>query len=476
MKKIILILSCLFPLLATAQLSLNVKGKSDRQLNKTLLFFYEKGAARHRLLDSCRLQADGTFNKQLNVKSPGMYLAGFSETELTPFWADGEDVEIIFSKESPAVLKGGINNELMNIINRNSDEYIKMMSSSDPKFDRRKAILAHKEALTSLAKKYAEVPAIICVLTAFDFNADASFLNEVSATLLKANPDNPAVKNYVFDITRLNVGQPATDVTYLTTEGERQSLKSILGHAKYTLVDFWGTYCVPCREGIPGIKKLYAEYHSKGFDVLAISLDTKDEMWKKSLSEEAMPWPQGRTEDGGRKAMLDYRFTGIPFLALFDQKGNIVALGLPHEDLEKKLAELMGQPDFVKAEIHDENTPNRSPKEEALISEILLASTLKDYSSFFKDLKEEEYKVKYLKTLAEQLQPKAYQLSKLGWSLGNYYKDYIKILGTRGLSDKKKLEELHAVDSKLISFVRFIFGKAKYEQYLALRIQKKLSY
>ncbi|MCD0488628.1 AhpC/TSA family protein [Pedobacter sp. MC2016-14] len=475
MKKLFVLLISLFPLCSTAQITVKVSGKSTAANNKTLLFFYEKGPGRPSIIDSCKLK-NGTYSKVLTVNKSGVYLVGFSETDLSPFWADQKAVEINFSAAALPVIKGDVNNELMDVFNHTISEYHVKLSSRDPKLDRAKAEQDYKTQLLSMAEKYATVPAVIHVLSQFDFDRDAKFLQEAGAKLLQANPDHVAVKNYVFDITRLNVGQPATDVAYLNTAGGKESLKSVLGKAKYTLVDFWGTYCVPCRAGIPGIKKLYAQYHSKGLEVLAISLDTKDDMWKKSLAEEAMPWPQGRTEDGGRRAMLDYRFNGIPYLALFDQNGNIVALNLQHEALEHKLKELMGEPDKVNMEVEDEGTAYRSPEEEAMIQKIVTAYSLQDYQRFFKGLTAANYKTTFLKNLNEQLTLKAYQLSKLGWSLETYYNNYIEVLQSRNLSEKEKLSGMQSIDRRQISFLRGVLGKTSYQKYLLLRDQRKLSY
>lgn len=456
------------------QNTIRLTGTVAQPSDEYLSIFKVAGPVRT-VVDSCKIQENGTYTKEFRNFMPGVYYLGFPMRQSTAFWAEKEDVRIDLPAEGPALIKGGTNNTLMNLLNELVASYQKNMSANTPGLDRRKLMQDHREQLISTIRSNSGIPAVIFALEMFDFERDAIFLRDAAARLLQANPGNQAVLNYKAETTRLNIGQPATDVTYRTLDGTKQSLKEILGHAKYTLVDFWGTYCIPCREGIPGIIKLYAGYKSKGFEVLAISLDTSEETWRKSLKEEDMPWAQARIEDGGKKVMVDYRFSFIPYLALFDQQGNIVALGLQHDELEQKLKQLMGEPD-ASAQVEEAGkTGSATPEEEKLINKIISAYKLEEYQQILTSSTESSYKDTLLKGLKENLSLKDYQLSKIGWSILAHYKNYRQIIQS-SQSNEEKLKALIGQDRNQIGFYILVFSQPQFQEYLKLRQLKKLSF
>ncbi|GAB6123735.1 redoxin family protein [Dysgonomonas termitidis] len=106
---------------------------------------------------------------------------------------------------------------------------------------------------------------------------------------------------------------------------------------KYTLVDFWASWCAPCRKEIPNLKKLYEKYSSKGFEIVSISIDKKEADWEKALKEEKLVWPNYLDTKGASDAL---NVKAIPAMFLIDDKGIIIAEKIRGEELEQKLAEL----------------------------------------------------------------------------------------------------------------------------------------
>ncbi|MDR1055148.1 MAG: AhpC/TSA family protein [Prevotellaceae bacterium] len=106
---------------------------------------------------------------------------------------------------------------------------------------------------------------------------------------------------------------------------------------KYTLVDFWASWCGPCRNEIPNLKKLYEKYSSKGFEIISISIDKKEADWEKALKEENLTWPNFLDTKGASDA---FNLKSIPAMFLVDNKGIIIAEKIRGEELETKLAEL----------------------------------------------------------------------------------------------------------------------------------------
>jgi len=137
------------------------------------------------------------------------------------------------------------------------------------------------------------------------------------------------------------VGKDAMDFTQNDTLGHPVSLSSFRG--KYVLLDFWASWCGPCRAENPNVVKAYAKFHAKGFDVLSVSLDrTVDkEKWLKAIHDDRLAWTQVSDLGFWNNAVArEYGITSIPQNFLIDPQGKIVGKNLKGEELEKKLGEL----------------------------------------------------------------------------------------------------------------------------------------
>lgn len=133
-------------------------------------------------------------------------------------------------------------------------------------------------------------------------------------------------------------------VSGLDDAGKPVSIDEIIAKHEYTLLEFWASWCGPCRGEIPNLKKAHEKYQGKGFEIYAFSLDEREDQWRKALKEENTPWLNvlGQGEEG--KAMVDsYGVQGIPASFLIDKNGIIVASNdeLRGEGLEEKLADLL---------------------------------------------------------------------------------------------------------------------------------------
>ena len=149
-----------------------------------------------------------------------------------------------------------------------------------------------------------------------------------------------AYKEVLKQITKhreLVIGAPAPEFILPSDKEKKIALKDFRG--KFVLLDFWASWCGPCRGEIPNLKKAWDRYHRKGLEIVSITIDRKEEDWRKALVEEQMPWTQlnGR----GSKVSDQYNIKGIPHILLIDPKGKIVGINLRGEKLEKKLQELL---------------------------------------------------------------------------------------------------------------------------------------
>lgn len=131
------------------------------------------------------------------------------------------------------------------------------------------------------------------------------------------------------------------DFTVQDINGKEQQLGEVLKKNKYVLLEFWASWCKPCRAEVPNIVKAYEKYHSKGFEVFSFSLDHKKDQWIKASKHEELKWIN-TTDLQGRKSpvVLDYAVQGIPDNFLIDQNGKIIARELRGEKLHTKLKDL----------------------------------------------------------------------------------------------------------------------------------------
>ncbi|WP_461533993.1 redoxin domain-containing protein [Sinomicrobium sp.] len=135
------------------------------------------------------------------------------------------------------------------------------------------------------------------------------------------------------------LGGKAADFTQNDPDGKPIKLSDYRG--KYLLVDFWASWCGPCRMENPNLVKAYTKYHDKGFDILSVSLDTKRDAWLKGIEEEGLAWRHVSDLKGfNNEVALLYNIKFIPQNLLIDPEGKIVAQNLRGYMVEKKLSQI----------------------------------------------------------------------------------------------------------------------------------------
>lgn len=137
-------------------------------------------------------------------------------------------------------------------------------------------------------------------------------------------------------------GAMFADVTLDDAKGHEHKLSEYLGKGNYTLLEFWASWCGPCRGSIPHLKQLYGLYHPQGFDIVSVSMDTDNKAWHKALGEEQMKWTQLICKDGFGEVAKTYNFNGIPYCVLIGPKGEIVETNCRDARLDRQMANLYG--------------------------------------------------------------------------------------------------------------------------------------
>lgn len=242
---------------------------------------------------------EGVFNKYDALYDDSVYKAGHKDKNAEAVW-------------------GNKRSEILSEINEKRKEFI----------------LAHPSSIVSLSLVEDKAGT-------GDFYSVDSLYEGLSLYAQQTNAGKRIAKKLEV-LKRSAVGQPFIDFVQADTSGRPIRLSNYKG--KYVLLDFWASWCHPCRAENPNILSAYNLYKSKNFTVLAVSLDEDLNKWKKAIKEDKMPWQQVSDLKGFKNSIAKtYGISAIPCNFLIDPKGIIVAKDLRDVALKNKLAEVLGK-------------------------------------------------------------------------------------------------------------------------------------
>ena len=353
-----------------AQHSVTITGKVKFIEKDFKVSVYHRSGTDKKILAEVPVNDDHTYSITVPFDKPGTATVDCGQWQDVDVWLEDENMDIDFRGKDTAKIKiknppyvyirAGKKNEVMNLVNFVGYRgYQAMIAISQNVWKTKIEDQKEKSTLTNamydanydnsdawmkyIVEHYADMTSVLVPLSQLDEDKDVDLIN---ATLSHLESTSESAKQIVADYRkkkaeekemreRMREGNPAPEFTFQNEKGKTVNIKKLKG--KIIVLDFWASWCGPCRKEIPNVKKVYAEYKDKGIQFLSVSIDAKKEAWTKALKEEQMPWMQGWTPDAGKSVMNTYQFGGIPFIILIDKEGNIYRKNLRGEDIKNAI-------------------------------------------------------------------------------------------------------------------------------------------
>jgi peroxiredoxin len=364
MKNVMLIALLLGIISCTTKPSYEVKIKLAATEGKAYLSQRVKGDWVK--LDSVALvSGEGVFKGV--VKNPEIYYLGLSsKKEKLPFFIDNAMILIAGTADSlmNAKVTGSIvQDELqtleakLEVIDKKGNDLYKLSKEASKNGEKVKAdslMTLADNAFTdfdNMQKEYIKanpasyVSPYLLGRIYYDMEADVldGFLSGFDAKL-DSLPTILTLKDRVAKLKLVAIGQIAPDFTMTDTAGNPIKLSDIYSKNKYTLIDFWASWCGPCRRENPNVVAVFNDYKAKGFGVFGVSLDSDKAKWEKAIADDKLTWTHvSDLKKWKNEAAALYSVNSIPANLLVDKTGKIIGRNLREEKLREKIVELLKQ-------------------------------------------------------------------------------------------------------------------------------------
>ena len=284
-------------------------------------------------IETQTLDAQGKFIFTTKFEKFDFYLIAFDKDRWVVFFPEpGEETEmtIDINNHKNPVVKNSVQTSLY---------YDYSKSLANLKTDKEKT-----ELVIKMIDENPSSPVCIFFIDLLNTEKYLSYHEKLSEGIKKYDY-NSYVSDFIKktqNIKNLAVGQPAPEIALKNPDGDIVKLSSLKG--QYVLIDFWASWCRPCRMENPNVVKLYAKYHSKGFEIYGVSLDKSRESWIKAIEDDKLTWVHvSDLQFWQSEGAKTYNVQGIPHTVLIDKEGNIMEIGLRGESLKQKLEEIFGE-------------------------------------------------------------------------------------------------------------------------------------
>lgn len=397
MKKVFLFLLCALCMLACEQkkeYGFTIQGtlQGDAEGGRVML----QSMTEQVMLDSVVVK-DGKFTLKGKVDAPGMYamVIDINEPDAEEpdyhnkmfnvrFYLENSDITFegdiaklpsyYYNPErsDEFVLKGSASQDLYNALNASISKPAKELEEWSQKYSKEYIIpemegkdatergieivkaekLLSKQVKDLKMKFIKENPAsvvafdeVFYIINGYSYTPTSTEIDELMAILegpWAGTKQFEELKEIAATTKKLAIGEPYLDIELLNAKGEKVKLSSLVEKDKYVMLEFWASWCGPCRGEIPHLVKVHNKY--KDFQIISISVDDKDSDWQKAMKEEGMVWTQLRNPDGLKGVVQEvYNITGVPTCILLDKEGNFYKTNMRGAYLDEFLVDTYGK-------------------------------------------------------------------------------------------------------------------------------------
>jgi thiol-disulfide isomerase/thioredoxin len=315
-----------------------------------------------------KLTKNGDFSFKGQLPNPDYYVLRLGNTHLNIILRDGCDIKIYGDGANIHAFSNIVGSEE----SANMNVFIKVLGAWNQKQDSARLQLQQHPELgaeinNSMQREYSlfqnerqnfiaankNSAALLPALSVVDVEKEFSIYESIVQQLTVSFPTSPTIREVSNNYTQLKTkkeaanfmapGKPAPNFTDTKTDGKTTLQLSDL-KGQVVLLDFWASWCGPCRRENPNVVKLYEKYHKDGFTVLSVSLDQDKSKWLKAITDDRLIWPNHVSDLKGWQSAAGkiYHVQGIPFTVLIDREGNIIKTNLRGADLDAELALIFG--------------------------------------------------------------------------------------------------------------------------------------
>ncbi len=354
----------------------SIKGTATGVSDGTKIYLAELGQNNQRIaLDTAVVTAEAFVFSKPREKGKGIQILTTSlDRQHLLLVKDQAPLTITLYKDSipSSLVTGSKANELFNTYTTNSRQLNKKKAELKQKLNQAQIetdgimVTEYNAQINALDEQYVQSKKQIVTENTGDMVAIMALSDLINAQVLdieetegyynnfssdvKESPLGGSIKNYIADRKSqraaskiATVGNKAPEFSALTPDGKELALSQTLG--KYTIVDFWASWCKPCRMENPNVVRVYNKYHDKGLNIISVSLDQpgQKQRWINAIKKDQMDWYHvSNLQFWNDPIPRSYGVRAIPATFLLDETGTIVAKNLRGKELEDKIAELLG--------------------------------------------------------------------------------------------------------------------------------------
>ena len=323
-----------------AQKSVVIKGKVINNKGYKTVMIDRLASGKNLFTDT--LSVRGTFHFVIPATAPDFYKLHFGNVAngvfIIAFPGDTIQLTVDMNDWNNVTVQGSEDTKIFYSILQGMQQLDKEMEETLSRLRKEK-----EEYLLNALRNHAGSLAVLLFADQSLIEQNIELMKQIRAELLQKYGNNPFVKDFaerVTDASYLALGTEAPEIALPDTSGKIVKLSSLRGN--YVLIDFWASWCGPCRMANPKLVALYEKYKNKNFRIYAVSLDNNRKAWTLAIRSDNLSWTQvSDLRFWDSEAAVRYRVSSIPYSVLIDPSGIVIGKGLHPEELDQRLSKLL---------------------------------------------------------------------------------------------------------------------------------------